>query len=110
MMKELKRIALACAAMMAMTMPAQAQWNQDSTEMESFNKFRFGGYGEMVTAFKDYGTNRFYGSSEGNTKQHRATIAIPRFVIAGDYKFNKHWMLGAEIEFEAGGTGSGFRD
>ena len=28
---------------------------------EDYQKFRFGGYGEMVAAFKDYGINRFYG-------------------------------------------------
>ena len=26
-----------------------------------YDKFRFGGYGEMVANFKDYGINRFYG-------------------------------------------------
>ena len=33
------------------------------------------------------------------------TIAIPRFVLAFDYKFSSKWILGAEIEFEAGGVG-----
>lgn len=73
---------------------------------EEYKKFRFGGYGEMVAAFKDYGTNRYYGSNTGNTKDHRNTIAIPRFVLALDYKFNSKWILGAEIEFESGGTGT----
>ena len=71
-----------------------------------YNKFRFGGYGEMVASFKDYGINRFAGTATGNTRTHRNTIAIPRFVLAFDYKFNPKWILGAEIEFEAGGTGS----
>lgn len=71
-----------------------------------FNKFRFGGYGEMVAAFKDYGINRFNGSASGNDRTHRNTISIPRFVLALDYKFNNNWALGAEIEFEAGGTGT----
>jgi hypothetical protein len=62
----------------------------------------------VVAAFKDYGTNRFYGSSEGNTRTHRNTISVPRFVLAGDYKFNKHWNVGVEIEFEAGGTGTAY--
>ena len=73
-----------------------------------YEKFRVGGYGEMLASFKDYGINRFKGGAEGNTKVNRNTIAIPRFVLAGDYKFNKHWQLGAEIEFEAGGTGSAY--
>lgn len=71
-----------------------------------YDKFRIGGYGEIVAAFQDYGTNRFYGSSEGNTKEHRKTISIPRFIIAMDYKFNSKWILCAEIEFESGGTGT----
>lgn len=71
-----------------------------------YNRFRFGGYGEMVANFKDYGLNRFNGSPLGNTKDNRNTISIPRFVLALDYKFNSKWILGAEIEFEAGGTGS----
>lgn len=79
--------------------PAKAQTQND------FESFRLGGYGEAVAAFKDYGINRFYGSPEGNPRTSRSTIAIPRFILALDYKFSKNWMLGAEIEFEAGGTG-----
>lgn len=77
------------------------------TEKEDdYHQFRLGGYGEIVGAFKDYGTNRFNGSPYGNTKDNRNTISIPRFILAMDYKFNSKWILGAEIEFEAGGTGS----
>ncbi len=93
-------------ALAACCVGAWAQWNNDSTEWDSFGKFRVGGYGEMVASFKNYGINRFYGGSDGNTKMKRNTIAIPRFVVAGDYKFSRHWSLGVEIEFEAGGTGS----
>ena len=60
----------------------------------------------MVASFKDYGINRFAGTASGNSRTHRNTISIPRFVLAFDYKFNPKWILGAEIEFEAGGTGS----
>ncbi len=73
---------------------------------EEYGQFRIGGYGEAVAAFKDYGTNRFNGSPKGNTKTDRNTISIPRFILAMDYKFNEKWILGAEIEFESGGTGS----
>ena len=73
---------------------------------DGYNRFRFGGYGEMVASFKDYGKNRYYGALDGNTKDHRNTISIPRFVLALDYKFTPKWILGAEIEFEAGGTGT----
>lgn len=79
---------------------AQAQEGSDN-----FEKFRVGGYGEMVASFMGYGTSRFNGTTTGNTYERRNAIAIPRFVLAGDYKFNKHWQIGAEIEFEAGGVG-----
>ena len=75
-------------------------------ESEEFTQFRIGGYGEAVAAFKDYGINRFNGNPLGNTKADRNTISIPRFILALDYKFNSKWILGAEIEFESGGTGS----
>lgn len=77
--------------------------NHDSTD--SYNKFRMGGYGEMLAQFKNYGINRFYGGSTGNTETNRNTVSIPRFVLAMDYNFTSKWSLGAEIEFEAGGTG-----
>ena len=79
---------------------AQAQDGSDN-----FEKFRVGGYGEMVASFMGYGPSRFNGTTTGNTYERRNAIAIPRFVLAGDYKFNKHWQIGAEIEFEAGGVG-----
>ncbi len=60
----------------------------------------------MLAQFMDYGINRFAGTATGNTKTHRNSISIPRFVLAFDYKFNQKWILGAEIEFEAGGVGS----
>ena len=87
---------------------ALAQNSQDSIQYGGWNKFRIGGYGEMVAAFKNYGSNRFYGGADGNAKEHRNTISIPRFVIAGDYKFNRKWILGAEIEFESGGVGTAY--
>lgn len=83
-----------------MAVGAQAQ-----DESESFSRFRIGGYGEVVASFMGYGTSRFNGTTSGNTYERRNSIAIPRFVLAGDYKFNKHWQVGAEIEFEAGGVG-----
>ena len=73
-----------------------------------YRQFRFGGYGEMVANFKDYGINRFYGHSDGNSKQNHNTISVPRFVMAFNYKFSPKWILGAEIEFEYGGTGTAY--
>lgn len=94
-------------AMFAASM-GNAQETKDSLEYGGWNRFRVGGYGEMVAKFKDYGINRFYGSEEGNSKIDRNTISIPRFVLAFDYKFNSKWILGAEIEFESGGTGAAY--
>lgn len=72
---------------------------------DSYEKFRFGGYGEMVASFMNYGINRFSGTNYGNTHEKRNTISIPRFVFALDYKFSPKWVLGTEIEFESGGVG-----
>ena len=92
------------------TLQAQESTSERSEAIyaSGYEQFRIGGYGEVVANFKDYGINRFYGGSDGNTKKHRNTISIPRFVLALDYKFNSQWVLGAEIEFEAGGTGSAY--
>ena len=73
-------------------------------EYDSFTHFRLGGYGEMISAFKGYGLDRL-ATPFGNTLENRATISIPRFVLALDYKINPKWIVGAEIEFESGGTG-----
>ena len=58
--------------------------SSNSSSTEEYTKFRFGGYGEMVANFKDYGINRFYGGNDGNPKKNRNTISIPRFVLAFD--------------------------
>ena len=76
-----------------------------SDEVKGYEKWRLGGYGEMLAAFKDYGLNRYYGGSKGNTKKNHHEISIPRFVLEGEYKINPKWILSAEIEFESGGTG-----
>lgn len=104
-MNSVKKV-LACGVLsLLVATPLRAQQNEEVTEWDTYNKFRIGGYGEAVAAFKGYGINRFNGTSVGNSYVRRNTIAIPRLVIAGDYKFNKHWNLGVEVEFEAGGTG-----
>lgn len=71
-----------------------------------YSRFRFGGYGEMLARFMDYGTNRFAGSADGASRGYGADVSIPRFVVAFDYKLNSRWLLGVEIELEAGGVGS----
>ncbi len=66
-------------------------------------RFRIGGYGEMLFQSFNYGKNSFY--DYGSDYEKRAQISIPRFVLAMDFKFNDTWTLGAEVEFEYGGTG-----
>lgn len=77
-----------------------------ATNNNGYEKWRIGSYGEMLAAFKDYGLNRFYGNSAGNTKKNHNEISIPRFILQGEYKITPKWILSAEIEFESGGTGS----
>ncbi|MBO7553086.1 MAG: hypothetical protein J6T82_03520 [Bacteroidaceae bacterium] len=96
------------------TVKAQNKEEYQSVTKEQINseddwKFRFGGYGEMLARRMDYGLNRWgTGTATGNKKIDHNDISIPRFVLALDYKFNKKWILGAEIEFESGGTGSAY--
>lgn len=51
----------------SLTIPAQEtkeiSKSSNSSSTEEYTKFRFGGYGEMVANFKDYGINRFYGGN-----------------------------------------------
>jgi len=96
----MKKFLLVLTAVMSLIINAQAQ------EDTSYNKLRFGGYGEMLASWQNYGLNRWSGSTQGNSEVNHAQISIPRFVLAFDYKFNDKWILGAEIEFESGGTGT----
>ncbi len=91
---------------MAETATVVADANESSTtaDYDTFGRYRVGGYGEAVAKFMNYGINRFYGGTDNS--DDRSTISIPRFVVAFDYKFNSKWILGAEIEFEAGGVGT----
>lgn len=95
--------------LLALSSMANAQESQDSIQYGGWNKYQIGGYGEMIAAFKDYynvGNKRY--TTAGTTKQNYNTISIPRLVLAGDYKFNKKWILGVEIEFESGGVGTSY--
>lgn len=96
MLKRLRLLLLSAVAVISATAA--------TTDSIGFSRFRLGSYGEVLAQAKDYGINRF-ASPDGNSSLHRGSIAIPRFVIAGDYKFSPKWILSAEIEFESGGTG-----
>lgn len=92
------------AALAAATLFAVSAFGQEAADTAGYQKFRFGGYGEMLASFKNYTDNRFQKSGAVRTK--RGTIEIPRAVLAFDAKFSPKWILGVEIEFEAGGTGT----
>lgn len=81
--------------------PAAAQ---EAADTAGYSKFRFGGYGEMLASFKNYDINRF--QKYGSVRTKRGTIEIPRAVVAFDAKLSPKWIVGVEIEFEAGGTGT----
>ena len=68
---------------------------------DGFSKFRFGGYGEMAASYMDYDWN--WVTPQGTSHMNRATVSIPRFILAFDYKFSP-MLLSSEIEFEYGGT------
>lgn len=70
-----------------------------------FDRFRFGTYGEVVANFRSYDSNRFGGQPSGADSGHHNFVSLPHFSLAFDYKFTPRWILGAEIEFEAGGVG-----
>lgn len=106
-----KALNIAAISILLGTMPMVAEELQNketATGADNYNKVRVGGYGEIIANWKDYGLNRFNGSPSGNTKKNHSEISIPRFVLALDYKFNSKWILGAEVEIEAGGTGQTF--
>ena len=75
-------------------------------KIANYEKFRIGSYGEMLYQHYDYGPNRYSGTGTGSPADSRGTIAIPRFIVAMDYKFTPKLTLSTEIEFEYGGTGA----
>lgn len=104
MRKSLHLFTLTILLFFTFTLSAQQKTEEKSSNPTSdFNKFRFGGYGEMAASYMDYGFNRF--TPQGANKMNRGSISIPRFVLAFDYKFSSTWILSTEIEFEYGGTG-----
>ena len=56
-----------------------------------YQKFRFGGYGEMAASYMDYDFNRFK-NPDGSQRYNRGSISIPRFILAFDYKFSPKWV------------------
>lgn len=71
----------------------------------AYEKFRFGGYGEVLFQRMDYGADR-YSDPTGAQPENRAFISVPRAVFTFDYKFRPDILFSAELEIENGGTGS----
>lgn len=71
-----------------------------------FNKYRFGGYGEILYQHMDYGADRYTDSENGAPKTNRSYISVPRAVLAFDYKFRDDIVLSSELEIEYGGAGA----
>jgi hypothetical protein len=85
---------------------AQSEKNDAKIPVEwNFDKYRFGGYGEILFQHMNYGANR-YKDPSGAISDNRSYITIPRTIFALDYKFRDDIVLGTEIEFEYGGTGA----
>ncbi|MFV0267332.1 MAG: hypothetical protein ACK5HT_09375, partial [Draconibacterium sp.] len=72
---------------------------------QSYEKFRFGGYGEILFQNMNYGPDR-YNYPDGSQPDNRSLIDLPRLILAFDYKFRSDIELSVEIEIEHGGTGS----
>jgi hypothetical protein len=98
MKKQLNTVLLLIASTVAVTAHGQA----DSTE---YKTLRFGGYGEILFQRMNYGADR-YKDPAGAPREKRAYISIPRTILSFDYKFTPSLVLGTEVEFEYGGTGS----
>lgn len=113
-MKKMLRGMLSLALMCALTWEVAAQRSQggqpDTTRRGrfaewSFGKFRFGGYGEILYQSMNYGPDR-YKAPTGAPRDTRASIGVPRSILAFDYKFREDLVLSTEIEVEWGGTGA----
>lgn len=84
------------------------QTEQVSNKRNSIDRFQIGGYGEIVGTynfFSDEYLRYTDAKSYANAPGH-GRVDIPHFVIWMGYDFGKGWSLGAEIEFEHGGTES----
>ena len=83
----------------------QGQSNDSINSYTSYDKFRFGGYGEILFQYMDYGPDR-YNYPDGAQPDSGGRADIPRVVFSFDFRFLKDFVFSTEIEFEHGGTGS----
>lgn len=82
-----------------------SSWAQIGMDTTQYDKYRFGGYGEVLYQNMDYGADR-YNYPDGAQSENRALITVPRAVFSFEYKFSPSIDFNAEVEFEYGGTGS----
>lgn len=71
-------------------------------------RFQIGGYGEVVGTYNFFSDEylRYTDAASYADAPGHGRVDIPHFVIWMGYDFGKGWTLGAEIEFEHGGTES----
>ncbi len=99
----LKLTLIPAALCCALNLPAR-QDTVGNANPDGYDKFRVGGYGEMLYQRMDYSADR-YTHPEGAWTEKRGQISVPRMIVAFDAKFDPTWILSAEVEFEYGGTG-----
>lgn len=89
---------------------AQAQGSAADSVMSHAGGKRLtvGGYGEVALSRNFYSDNgnRYMNPSKYKNDKSHGRFDIPHAVIYLGYDFGKGWTMGAEIEFEHGGTGS----
>lgn len=108
------RIGLLAGALVAGLATASAQTvAADSVYQHAKgNKLSVGGYGEVALTRNFYSNNVYRYRANGNEKYKddpsHGRFDIPHAVIYLGYDFGKGWTMGTEIEFEHGGTGSGY--
>lgn len=70
---------LCLAILMLVASGARGASVAEQADTAGYTSFRFGGYGEVLAQFKDYGINRLNGTPAGNERLHRNAVSIPRF-------------------------------
>lgn len=76
---------------------------------EKKSRFQLGGYGEISYQRMFYSDNTArYSYPESHKDATHGRFDLPHVVVSLGYDFGKGWKMGAEIEFEHGGSGSSF--
>lgn len=75
---------------------------------DSFERVRIGAYGEILARFKHKPSALSHKTPQPSSNTWRNTIAIPRFVLAMDYKFTSQWKLSTAIALDNEDSGAAF--